>query len=259
MTGSHKTFTLITGASSGFGAEFARLCAAEGRNLVLVARRDDMLKRLAGELGTDITVHIIPQDLSEPGAAHKVYKKVRRLRIVIDQLINNAGSGDYAPLARAVPGRQERMIGVNISALTLLTTLLLPHMVQYGHGRILNVGSTASFVPMPDMSVYAASKAYVLSFSESLSTELRGTGVTVTCLCPGPAKTGFGRSARLASTHPVAGGRTSAASVARFGYRAMQAGTLIAIPGFRNKIFVGMCKLLPRATVRRIMLSYSNT
>lgn len=257
MTTNYKTFTLITGASGGFGVEFARLCAADGRNLVLVARRDDKLKQLAGELGDDITIHTIAQDLSEPGAAQKVYKKLRRLRITIDQLINNAGSGDYALFARAVPGRQERMIGLNITSLALLTNLLLPAMVQRGQGRILNVGSTLSFVPMPRMSVYAATKAFVLSFSEALNAELQGTGVTVTCLCPGPAKTSFGRSARLTSTHPIAKGRMSPRAIAGFGYHAMQSGVPIAIPGLTQKLFVILAKLLPRTTTRRFMLSYS--
>ena len=257
MTKSYKTFTLITGASGGFGAELARLCAADGRNLILIARRDDKLKQLARELGSDITIHIIAQDLSEPGAAQKVHKKIRRLHVTIDQLINNAGSGDYALFARAVTGRQERMISVNVTSVVLLTNLLLPDMIARGQGRILNVGSTLGFVPMPRMSVYAASKAFVLSFSEALSAELRGSGVTVTCLCPGPTKTSFGRNARLTSTHPIAQGKADPTTVAAFGYHAMQAGTLIAIPGLKQRLFVILTKLLPRATTRRFMLTYS--
>ena len=258
MTNTYKTFTLITGASGGFGAEFARLCAAEGRNLILVARSSGKLERLARELSGDVAIHTITQDLSEPGAAQKVYQQIRRQRLIVDQLINNAGSGDFAPLSRANPVRQERMIELNVTSLTLLTTLLLPGMVQRRQGRIMNVGSTASFIPIPNMSVYAASKAFVLSFSETLTTELRGSGVTVTCLCPGPAKTGFSRNARLVTTHPISRSNVSAISVARFGYRAMLDGVPLAIPGFRNQLLIGFTKLLPRALVRRMMLAYGS-
>lgn len=258
MTHSQKTFTLITGASGGFGAEFARLCAAEGRNLILVARSSGKLERLARELGDDVAIHIIVQDLSEPDAAQKVYQRIRRQRLIIDQLINNAGSGDFAPLTNANPTRQERMITLNITSLTMLTTLLLPVMVQRGQGRIMNVGSTASFVPVPFMSVYGASKSYVLSFSEALSVELRGTGVTVTCLCPGPTKTGFSRSARLSGSHPIARSKVSPTSVASFGYRAMCDGIPLAIPGVKNQLFVGLTKFIPRAIVRNLMASYSS-
>lgn len=258
MTNSAKTFTLITGASGGFGAEFARLCATEGRNLILVARSSGKLERLAQELGGDIAIHTITQDLSEPGAAQKLYQQIRKRRLIVDQLINNAGSGDFAPLAKGNPTRQERMIELNITSLTLLTTLLLPAMIQRKQGRIMNVGSVASFVPVPSMSVYGASKSYVLSFSEALSAELRGTGVTVTCLCPGPTKTSFSRTARLPGSHPISRSRRSASSVAQFGYRAMCDGVLLAVPGLQNQFFIGLAKLLPRAIVRRMMLAYGS-
>lgn len=257
MTGEHKTFTLITGASGGFGAEFARLCAADGRNLILVARHGDKLSKLAVELGGDITIHTITQDLSEHGAAEKVYKRVRRLRAQVDQVINNAGSGDYASFERANAVRQERMIAVNITALTLLTNLFLPDMVAAKHGRILNVSSVSGFVPLPRMSVYAASKAFVLSFSEALSAELRGTGVTVTCLCPGAVKTGFARTARVSGNHPLARATVAPQKIARYGYQAMLAGTPVALPGVRTKVFVTAVKFLPRAALRRIMAAYS--
>lgn len=258
MTSSAKTFTLITGASGGFGAEFARLCAAEGRNLIVVARSSGKLERLAQEIGKDVDVRVIAQDLSEPDAAQKIYQHIRRQRLIVDQLINNAGSGDFAPIIKANPGRQERMIALNITSLTMLTTLLLPAMVQRKQGRIMNVGSVASFVPVPFMSVYGASKSYVLSFSEALSAELRGTGVSVTCFCPGPSKTGFSRSARLSASHPIAQGHATAASVASFGYRAMLDGVPVAIAGVKNQLFIGFAKYLPRAMVRWMMTTYSS-
>lgn len=256
MAHTHKTFTLITGASGGFGAEFARLCAADGRNLILVARRGDRLSRLAKELEGDITIHLIAQDLSENGAAQKVYKRIRRLQARVDQIINNAGTGDYASFDRATAARQEHMITLNITSLTLLTNLLLPDMVKAKRGRIMNIGSVVSFVPLPNMSVYAASKAFVLSFSEALQAELRGTGVTVTCLCPGATKTGFSRAARAVGNHPLSRATASPAGVARFGYRAMLAGVPIAIPGVKNQLFVTFAKFMPRAVVRRLMLTY---
>ncbi len=253
----HKTFTLITGASGGFGAELARLCAEDGRNLILVARQGDKLAELAAELKRHVTVHVIVQDLAEHGAAQKVYKRIRNLRLTVDQLINNAGSGDFAPLIKANPTRQESMIALNITALTLLTNLLLPDMVKHRRGRILNVASVAAFVPLPQMSVYGASKAFVLSFSEALSAELRGSGVTVTCLCPGAAKTGFSRAARLSSTHPIASSRVTARSIAAFGYSAMMAGLPIAVPGLKNKLFIQLVtRLLPRAVTRTLMLRF---
>lgn len=252
----YKTFTLITGASNGFGAEFAKLCAADGRNLILVARHGDKLAKLAAELSGDSTIHLIVQDLSEHGAAQKVYKRIRRLRARVDQVINNAGVGDYAPFDRANTERQEHMITLNITSVTLLTNLLLPDMVTAKRGRILNVGSVVSFVPLPHMSVYAASKAFMLSFSEALSIELRGTGITVTCLCPGATKTGFSRAARVGGNHPIARSRAMPATVARVGYRAMLTGVPIVIPGLKNKLFVAFVKFLPRAVVRRMMIRY---
>lgn len=258
MVQSYKTFTLITGASGGLGAEFAKLCAAEGRNLILVARQGDKLRQLAKELGSDTTIHTIVQDLSEHGAAEKVYKKVRHLQARVDQLINNAGFGDYKAFSQASPTRQEHMIGVNITALTMLTNLFLPAMVSQKRGRILNVSSVVGFVPYPNMSVYAASKSYVLSFSESLAEELRGSGVTVTCLCPGPTKTAFSRSAHISPGNRLARATASPIAVARKGYQAMLAGTPLVVHGAANRLLTTLgVRLVPRALMRRIMHSYS--
>jgi len=255
---SYKTFTLITGASGGIGAEFAKLCAAEGRNLILVARHSNSLHRLAKQLGSDSTVHVIMQDLSEHGAAEKVYKKVRRLRANVDQLINNAGVGDFGPFAQADIGRQEQMISLNITALAVLTRLLLPGMIKQKHGRILNVSSVSGFAPLPLMSVYAASKSFVLSFSEALSEELRDTGVSVTCLCPGPTKTNFAHSARLDPNNHIARTRVSPQAVAKYGQRAMMAGTPVAVPKIGNRLLTSVVyRLLPRFLVRRIVRHYN--
>lgn len=251
---SHKTFTLITGASDGLGAAFARLLANEGHNLILVARRGDKLKALAQEIGGDVTVHIIIQDLAEHGAAGKVYAKVRRLKAHVDQLINNAGSGDYAVFAHSKLERQENMVNLNITTLIALTHLFLPEMTRQKHGRVLNVASMAAFMPLPHMSIYGATKSFVLSFSQSLSEELRGSGVTVTCLCPGVFKSGFSHAAGAGGRSSIARGRTPAQAIAAFGYHAMQEGVAVAIPGTRNKLLANVIfRLSPRAWIRRAM------
>ena len=175
-------------------------------------------------------------------------------QLTIDILVNNAGFGVYGPFAATPAAEEARMIQVNVAALTMLTKRLLPGMIERRHGRVLNVASTAAFQPGPLMAVYYASKAYVLSFSEALSNETSGTGVTVTCLCPGPTRTGFQdrarmRESRLFSMVSVA----SAADVARAGYDGMMAGRAIVIPGLANKAGVQAVRVAPRALVRRLV------
>jgi uncharacterized protein len=256
---SYKTFTLITGASEGLGAEFAKISAHEGRNLILVARQGDKLKLLAQDIGQDITIHIITQDLSDRDAAQKIYKKARRLRAEVDQLINNAGFGDFGDFVRLSAARQEQMIEVNIISLVALTRLFLPRMMQRKQGRIMNVSSVSGFTPLPLMSVYAASKSFVLSFSQALIEEVRGSGVSITCLCPGATKTGFSRNAHLPAAHPIAHTRVKPKAVAKFGYQAMLAGTPVAVYGFANKLLVSFVyKLLPRPLLRRLMMAYNS-
>jgi uncharacterized protein len=182
-----STFTLITGATSGIGLELAHQAAADGHNLILVARNASGLEAAANELKRGITVYTIAEDLSQPGAAQKIWDRVQTLGVEVDFLINNAGFGDYGPFATSDLAKQERMIGVNITALTALTRLFLPAMVKKGEGNILNVASVTGFLPGPLMSVYFATKHYVLAFSESLIEELRGSGVKLTVLCPPPS------------------------------------------------------------------------
>ena len=245
---------LITGASGGIGEELARLLAAGGANVVLVARSADRLASLAGELSRAhrVNASVIAQDLSAPDAVEAIAARAR-----------GAAADDRHPRQQrrlrhlwSVRGdacREEaRMLQVNVVALTMLTKRLLPGMIERRHGRVLNVASTAAFQPGPLMAVYYASKAYVLSFSEALSNETSGTGVTVTCLCPGPTGTGFQdrarmRESRLFSLLSVA----SAADVARAGYDGMMAGRAIVIPGPANKAGVQAARVAPRALVRR--------
>lgn len=184
---------LVTGASSGIGAEFSRQLAARGMHLVLVARREDRLRGLAGDLeaahGT--RCEIVPADLSQPHAGRDLLAEVSRRGIAIELLVNNAGFGLVSSVEQTDVGRALELIQVNVTGLTELTLLMAQEMVERGHGGIINIGSVVSFQPVGYMGVYAASKAYVLHFSEALWAELRSRGVTVTALCPGTTRTEF--------------------------------------------------------------------
>ncbi len=249
-----KSYALITGASSGIGRELAVIAARENHNLILVARSEDKLQVLAEELKTgQIDIQILAINLSAPSAAQDIYAFCRRNKLRIDTLINNAGFGDYGDFAHSNLGRQREMIDLNIRTLTELTHLLLPQMLVRGEGKILNLGSVASFLPGPLMSVYFASKAYVLSFSQALAEELRGTGVSVTCLCPGPTQSNFGKVARVGNKNAITTAKVTAAEVAGLGWHALQAGKTVAIYGFGNKIAIQLIKFTPRNLLARII------
>ena len=245
---------LVTGASGGIGEELARLLAAGGHDLVLVARSADRLGALASELSRAhrIAAAVIPQDLSDPDAAERLDAALRTRDIAIDILVNNAGFATYGPFVDTPEADEARLLQVNVVALTMLTKKLLPAMVRRRRGRVLNVASTAAFQPGPWMAVYYASKAFVLSFSEALTSETEGTGVTVTCLCPGPTETGFQDRAKMRESKLFASISVMAPrEVARAGYDGMMAGRAIVIPGFRNKLVPQFARLAPRAVVRR--------
>ena len=248
-------FTLITGGNSGIGLELARQAAADGRDLILVAQNQAGLQAAAAELTPkNVTVHTISQDLSQPSAAELVYDRVRTLGAEVDCLINNAGFGDHGPFATSDLTTQRSMISVNITALTELTRLFVPAMLQRGHGHILNVASVAGFVPGPQMSVYFSTKHYVLAFSESLTEELRGSGVTVTALCPPPVKTPFVQQAHIASANYMATTKVTAAEVARYGYRMMKHGKPVAVYSLRYKLLTGfLVRITPRFGLRRLL------
>ena len=197
---------LITGASGGIGEDLARLIAAGGRDVVLLARSAAKLQALADELTRShrVSSTVVAMDLSAPGAADEVARTLAERRISIDMLVNNAGFGTLGEFAREDPVEQSRMLQVNVVALTMLTRFLLPGMLERRRGRILNVASTAAFQPGPVMAVYYASKAYVLSLSLALTEETAGTGVTVTCLCPGPTRTGFQERAQMGKSRLLA-------------------------------------------------------
>jgi len=245
---------LITGASAGLGREFARLAARDGHDVVLVARRKDRLQALAQEIegAHGVRAIVLDADLSDRAAPQAIAAKLEGAAITVDFLINNAGFGSHGLYVRADFARQSEMVDVNIRALMELTHRLVPQMLARKSGRILNVASMAGFAPGPYMATYYASKAFVLSFSEALAAELRGTGVTVTVSCPGPVATEFGAVANSDRTNLFRSGAADAFAVARHGYRAMMAGKVIAIPGFMNKMTTLLIRLGPRAAVRRV-------
>src|SRR6267142_3603408 len=222
----HKT-ALITGASFGIGQELARIFAREGYSLVLVARSGDKLRQLAAELekANGTRSLILASDLSAPGSAAYLHDQTTRAEIDVDVLVNNAGFGQFGLFAENDLEECLQQIQLNITTLTHLTRLYLPEMVARKSGRILNVASTAAFQPGPLMAVYYATKAYVLSLSEALAEETRGTGVTVTALCPGPTASGFQAGAAMEGSRLVRGRKLpTAASVARYGVAAMRKG-----------------------------------
>jgi short-subunit dehydrogenase len=246
---------LITGASSGFGAEFAKLFAHDGYNLVLVARSEGALNILADQLRAKygVQVRVLPKDLALPAAPGEIFATLRDKTIPVDVLVNNAGFATYGPFAEIALQTEMDMLKVNMLALTHLTKLFLPGMLAQRRGKILNVASTAAFQPGPLMAAYYATKAYVLFLSEAIAEEVRGSGVTVTALCPGPARTGFQRRAQMEDSRLVSGRIMDARTVAVAGYRAMQQGRTVVIPGLRNRLFALAPRVSPRGLAARVV------
>jgi hypothetical protein len=251
MAAPRRERALITGASSGIGLELARVFAREGYDLVLTARTVAALQVIGAEL-TDaygVAVQPIAADLAVAGAAEALAAEVTAAGLEIDVLVNNAGVGLYGLFTETAVGDEQRMIHLNITALVTLTKACLRGMVQRGRGRILNVASTAAFLPGPHMSVYYATKAFVLSFSEAIGDELRHSGVTVTALCPGPTASAFQQTARMERSRITRGVIMEAAPVAEAGYRGAIEGRRVVIPGARNRAVPLLVRLLPRRLV----------
>lgn len=244
---------LITGSSDGIGYEIARIHAEHGDNLVVVARNKLKLSELKSMLQEKhgIKVHVMEKDLALPGAATEVFDELNGQNITVDYLINNAGFGDIGNFAVSDWNKLERMINLNILALSHLTRLFLPGMIYRGFGKILNVASTASFQPGPGMAVYFATKAYVLSFSEAINEEVRNSGVTITALCPGSTASGFHEAAMGNGSGVKERKLPSARKVAEFGYKAMMSGKAVAIPGIKNSIMAASVRFIPRSIVVR--------
>lgn len=246
---------LITGASGGIGYEFAKLFAKDHYNLVLVARSSEKLNQLANELQTQhgIRVTVVAVDLAEPPAPRFLFDQLRRDHINVDILVNNAGFGVFGEFSQMPEAEILDQIQLNITALTRLTKLFLAPMIERGTGRILNVASTAAFQPGPLMAVYYASKAYVLSFSEALANELRRSGVTVCCFCPGATNTGFAKRAGLEGSRLFKQiGASNVEAVARDGYRGLMGGRTLVISGMHNWLVAESVRFAPRKLVTAV-------
>ena len=247
---------LITGASSGIGREFARQLANRARTIVLVARRSERLADLRDELlnrnpNLDVNVRVV--DLADKTQIELLIDSLAHDKIDVDLLINNAGLGDSGAFATGDAIRNEQMLLVNVVALTSLTRRLLPQMIAKRRGGILNVSSSAGFLPMPGFAVYAASKAYVTSFSEALRAELRGTGVSVCTLCPGPVHTEFQEVAKRPDAQPDTGPEfvfVPAEQVVRDALAALEADRPLVIPGFPMKLGMFLVRITPMPILR---------
>ena len=263
MSAANLETVLVTGASSGIGLELARCFAAEGSRLILVARNTSALDKLAEELRRDYKVEaiVLSADLSLPETPKKIFSELKGRGIVVDVLVNNAGFGAHGLFSELPLQRQLEMIQVNVTALTELTGLFLPGMVERHRGGVLNVASVAGFVPGPGMAVYYATKAFVLSFSEALAGELAGTGVKVMALCPGPTATNFGKVAHFNDNNDnarlVRVASMTAEEVAVKGHKAFRAGRVVAVSGWRNRLLVLLIRMTPRLLVRRIARKFN--
>ena len=241
--------TLITGASAGLGAEFARQCAARGERVVLVARREDRLKQIAKEVGG---AEIIVADLSKPKAATSVVGETIARGLWVRTLINNAGFGLIGQFERLSLARQLVMIDLNVRALTNLTYVVLNDMRLRSEGAILNVASTAAFQPGPKMAVYFATKAFVLSFTEAVHEELKPHGIKVSCLCPGPTRTEFGEVAGFGGNALYDRVVMGAQEVVKAGLDGLEKNHAVVVTGVVNKIVAASTRFMPRPVARKI-------
>jgi uncharacterized protein len=250
-----KPLALVTGASGGIGEEIAKQLSNKYR-LVLVARSQDKLETLAQELGGE---EVIALDLATPDATQKLMAELEARGLSIEVLVNNAGFGEFGEFHLSEPHKLEQMVFLNINTLTMLTRALLPKMLANKQGKILNVASIAAFMPGPLMAVYYASKAYVLSFGEALDEELKGTGVSVTTLCPGPVKTGFQDRADMNDSklmqNPMNPAMTSQ-EVAKQAVAALENTSRLVLPGIMNQVFAFMPRLMPRAFVPNMVKNF---
>jgi hypothetical protein len=245
---------LITGGSSGIGYALARVFAENSYNLVLAAKTKEPLVKAAEDLksfGTKVEIVVI--DLAKPESPTQLYSELHKRQISIDVLINNAGFASYGSFIENDLDWELNEMQVNMVTLTHLTKLFARDMVKRKHGKILNVASTAAFLPGPLMAVYYASKAYVLSFSEALAEELRDTGVSVSALCPGPTNTGFVKRAQLQQSKLFQGDIMQADDVAKAAFKGLMENQTVIIPGIKNQFIVGAIKFVPRKFVPKVV------
>ncbi|KEZ49006.1 SDR family NAD(P)-dependent oxidoreductase [Metabacillus indicus] len=243
---------LITGASDGIGKELAYKYAQDGYRLVLAARSEEKLQKLAEEL-KPAPVIVKRKDLSDMNQVRELYEELKAESVCVDVLVNNAGFGLYGEFLRTSADEELNMIDLNIKSITLLAKLFAPDMAERGSGHILNVASTAAFQPGPLMAVYYATKAYVLSFSEAIENELKGTGVSVSVLCPGPTKTGFSDRANLGQSKLFKSGVMDVKEVADAAYKGLHKKKTVIIPGLKNKMLAAAVRFMPRKTVTGVV------
>ncbi|GAC1529306.1 MAG: SDR family oxidoreductase [Acidimicrobiales bacterium] len=249
---------LVTGASSGIGADIARLLAARGLGVTLVARREDRLKTLGAELAAahGIRAEVIGADLADPDSRAALHDQIKGRGLSVDVLVNNAGWSTTGPVHRGDHTKEVAMLRVNVEAVADLCAIFLPGMVERGRGAILNVASTAAFQPLPGQSGYAASKAFVLSYTHGLRGELRGTGVTATALCPGPVDTGFGEAAGFTEEQMGSVPKfmwVSSVDVARAAVEGLDKGRAVVIPGAANRVGAAAGYLTPKKVLVETM------
>lgn len=250
-------YTLITGASSGIGFELASVFARNNHNLILVARSKEKLESLRSEIEKNyqVVAEVIPLDLSLPNSAEELFNLTQKKNLKVEILLNNAGFGDHGLFLNADSKKIEEMINLNILTLTKLTKLFLPQMVENKYGKIMNVASTAAFQPGPLMSVYYATKSYVLSFSEALYEELKETGVSVTALCPGPTESGFSAVANMSNIALMELMKLpTSRDVAEYGYKALMNDKAVAVHGLMNNVVAKTTSFIPRAITRKLVM-----
>lgn len=247
---------LITGASSGIGKEFVTIFAQNGYNLVLAARNKEALQEIskATEDKFNNKIEVVAIDLSVKESPQKLYDLMHEKDIQIDVLVNNAGFGEHGNVIETTPSRLTNMIDLNVTTLTELTTLFVTEMTKRDSGKILNIASTAAFQPIPKMAVYAATKAYVLNFTEALHFELRKTNVTVSTLCPGATKTGFEKNANF-NTSNLFKGAMDAKTVAEIGYKGLMKGKMTIVSGGKNKVMSFFSNVMPSRKMPLIIAS----
>ncbi|HEY49816.1 MAG TPA: SDR family oxidoreductase [Dehalococcoidia bacterium] len=252
MIGSKDSYALVTGASTGIGNALARVLAKDGKNVVVVARSRDKLDELKAELENNYgtIVRVLPKDLCDPKAPQEIYSELEKEGIRIDVLVNNAGFGVYGKFYETDLQKELEMIQVNVISLIHLTKLFLKKMVENRSGSILNVSSLCAFIPGPLESMYCGTKALVRWFSEALANELKGTGVTVTCLYPGLVTTQFHKRANMEHTRAANRKMMDADTCAEAAYKALKKGKLTVIPGWEYKVGVILARVVPGIMIR---------
>lgn len=255
---------LITGASWGFGYELAKKFAQDGYNLVLVARSVERLNEIANQLNKQygVTVTIVTKDLFSPTAPNEIHQQMADANIKIDVLVNNAGFGTYGQFSEIDTERDLNLVQLNVTAVTHMTKLFLKDMLARRQGQILNVASMAAYLPGPYMATYFASKAYVKSFTESVNEEVKGSGVSLTALCPGVAATKFQETAQ--NEKAIIGGTIdalvmSAEDVVNAAYKDFQKGKSLSIPGGSNKLMAFLVRFLPTILLLKAVKTFNNS